>query len=152
MKEKIEKIVNIRNRQAAFEFEFIETFVAGLSLRGTEIKSIRQGKVNLQDAYGVFKDDGLYVVNLHVSPYEAGTYNNHAPRRDRKLLLKKSELAKLGKKLQEQGLTIAVKRLFINDRGFAKLEVALARGKKLFDKRQDLKEKDAKRELNRIRL
>jgi SsrA-binding protein len=148
-KAKIEKSVNIKNKKASFEYQFIDTYIAGIMLKGTEIKSIRQSNVNLVDAYCVFKDEELYVVNLHVSRYNEGTHYNHEPLRERKLLLQKKEMKKLLTKSKEKGLTIVPLRIFISDRGFAKLEIALAKGKKLFDKRQDIKEKDVKRELSR---
>jgi SsrA-binding protein len=148
-KAKIEKSVNIKNKKASFEYQFIDTYIAGIMLTGTEIKSIRQSNVNLLDAYCVFKGTELYVVGLHISRYNEGTHYNHEPVRERKLLLQKKELKKLLTKSQEKGLTIVPTRIFISDRGFAKLEIALAKGKKLFDKRQDIKEKDVKRELSR---
>jgi SsrA-binding protein len=148
-KDKIQKTVNIRNKQASFEYHFLETYVAGLVLTGTEIKSIRQGKVQLQNAYCYIEDGEAWIIQMHISPYGEGTYYNHEPLRKRKLLLKKKEIKKLEKGLEEKGLTIVPIRLFINDRGFAKIEIALAKGKKLYDKREDLKAKDAKRELER---
>ncbi|MFN6945311.1 MAG: SsrA-binding protein SmpB [Cytophagaceae bacterium] len=151
-KEKIQKTVNIRNKKASFEFQFIDTYVAGISLMGTEIKSIRQGKVNLQDGFCYFNNEELFVKNLHISKYDEGSYYNHDPLRDRKLLLTKKELKKLLTKSEEKGLTIIPIRLFINDRGLAKLEIALAKGKKLYDKREDIKQKDIKRELDRIKF
>jgi SsrA-binding protein len=148
-KAKIEKSVNIKNKKASFEYQFIDTYIAGIMLTGTEIKSIRQSNVNLVDAYCVFKDDELFIVGLHISRYNEGTHYNHEPTRERKLLLQKKELKKLLTKSQEKGLTIVPIRIFISERGFAKLEIALAKGKKLFDKRQDIKEKDVKRELSK---
>ena len=147
---RFEKVVNIKNKKASFEFEFIDTYVAGLMLEGTEIKSIREGKVSLTEAYCMFLDDELFVRQMHIAPYSMAASYNHEAVRDRKLLLSKKELAKLQTKSQEKGLAIIPVRIFINDRGKAKLEIALARGKKLHDKRQDLKEKDAKRELQRM--
>jgi SsrA-binding protein len=147
---RFEKIVNIKNKKASFEFEFIDTYVAGLMLKGTEIKSIREGKVSLTEAYCVFYEEELFIRQMHISPYSMAASYNHDAVRDRKLLLKKKELEKLQTKSQEKGLAIIPVRIFINDRGKAKLEIALARGKKLHDKRQDLKEKDAKRELQRM--
>jgi len=147
---RFEKVVNIRNKKASFEFEFIDTYVAGLLLKGTEIKSIREGKVSLTEAFCVFFDDELFVRQLHISPYSMASSYNHEAVRDRKLLLQKKELVKLQTKSAEKGLAIIPVRIFINDRGKAKLEIALARGKKNHDKRQDLKEKDAKRELQRM--
>jgi SsrA-binding protein len=146
------KQVNIKNRKASFEYQFIETYVAGIMLTGTEIKSIRQSKANLQDAYAVFMGEELYIRQLHISPYEQAAYYNHDPVRDRKLLMQKRELKKLLGKLQDKGLTVIPTRLFTNDRGFAKLEIALAKGKKLYDKRDDIKEKDIRREMDRERM
>ncbi|CAM4223939.1 SsrA-binding protein SmpB [Cytophagaceae bacterium 50C-KIRBA] len=148
-KEKIQKKVEIQNRRASFEYAFLETWTAGLVLTGTEIKSIRQGKANLTDAYCLFMQDELYVRNMHISMYEEGTHFNHTPLRDRKLLLSKRELKKLQKELKNVGLTIIPTRLFISDKGYAKLNIALAKGKKSFDKREDIKEKDVKREMAR---
>ncbi len=141
--------INVKNRKAKFEYELIEIFTAGMKLAGTEIKSIRGGKVNLSDSYCQFVNGELYVRNLHISEYEMGTINNHEAKRDRKLLLNKKELEKLERKLKESGLTIVPTRLFINNRGLAKLEIALARGKKLYDKRETLKKKDTNREMDR---
>jgi SsrA-binding protein len=147
---RFEKVVNIKNKKASFEFEFIDTYVAGLMLKGTEIKSIREGKVSLTEAYCMFLDEELFVRQMHIAPYSMAASYNHEAVRDRKLLLNKKELAKLQTKSQEKGLAIIPVRIFINDRGKAKMEIALARGKKIHDKRQDLKEKDAKRELQRM--
>lgn len=147
---RFEKIVNIKNKKASFEFEFIDTYVAGLMLKGTEIKSIREGKVSLTEAYCMFLDGELYIRQMHIAPYSMAASYNHEAVRDRKLLLNKKEMEKLETKSEEKGLAIIPVRIFINDRGKAKLEIALARGKKLHDKRQDLKEKDAKRELQRM--
>ena len=146
---RFEKVINIRNKKANFEFEFIDTYVAGLVLKGTEIKSIREAKVSLTEAFCVFFEDELFIRQMHISPYSMASSYNHVAVRDRKLLLQKKELAKLQTKSQEKGLAIIPVRIFINDRGQAKLEIALARGKKNHDKRQDLKEKDANRELQR---
>ncbi|WP_128545566.1 SsrA-binding protein SmpB [Larkinella soli] len=145
----IAKQVDIKNRRASFEYFFLETYTAGIMLTGTEIKSVRQGKVNLGDAYCLFMGDELYVRQMHISQYTEGTYNNHEPLRDRKLLLQKRELKRLVSKLTDQGLTIIPTRLFINDRGFAKLDIALAKGKKLYDKRETIKERDVSREMSR---
>ena len=142
--------VNIRNKRASYEYEFIDKYVAGMMLKGTEIKSIREGKVNLGDGYCVFFKDELYVRNLHISAYKQGTHFNHEPTRERKLLLNKRELRKLKQKSDEKGLSIIPIKMFTNDRGLAKLEIALARGKKLYDKRQSIKEKDLKHELNHL--
>lgn len=148
-KEKIQKKVEIQNRRASFEYQFLETFTAGLVLQGTEIKSIRQGKANLTDAFCLFFQDELYVRNMHISTYVEGTHYNHLPLKDRKLLLSKRELKKLIKELKNVGLTIIPTRLFISDKGYAKLNIALAKGKKTFDKRDDIKEKDIKRDMER---
>ena len=148
-KEKIQKTVEIKNRRASFEYAFLDTFTAGLVLSGTEIKSIRQGKANLSDAYCLFHQNELFVRNMHISTYAEGTHFNHDPLNDRKLLLSKRELGKLQKELKNVGLTIIPTRLFISDNGYAKLNIALAKGKKNFDKRDDIKEKDVKRDMDR---
>ncbi|GAA0880030.1 SsrA-binding protein [Algoriphagus jejuensis] len=147
---RFEKFVNIKNKKASFEFEFIDTFVTGVVLTGTEIKSIRESKVSLTEAFCIFMEGELYIRQMHIAPYTMATSYNHVAVRDRKLLLKKKELEKLETKSAEKGLAIIPVRIFINDRGLAKMEIALARGKKTHDKRQDLKEKDAKRELQRM--
>jgi SsrA-binding protein len=147
---RFEKIINIKNKKANFEFEFIDTYVTGLILKSTEIKSIRESKVSLTEAFCLFLDGELYIRQMHISPYTMAASYNHVAVRDRKLLLKRKELEKLETKSAEKGLAIIPIRIFINDRGLAKLEIALARGKKIHDKRQDLKEKDAKRELQRM--
>jgi SsrA-binding protein len=141
--------INIKNKKASFEYYFIETYVAGLVLTGTEIKSIRMGTANLQESYCVFINNELFVKSMHISKYNEGSYYNHEPLKDRKLLLQKRELKKLSLKSEDKGLTIIPVRLFITARGFAKLEIALAKGKKLFDKREGIKERDVKRELMR---
>ena len=148
-KDRIKKHVNIVNRRASFEYQFLDKYTAGIMLMGTEIKSIREGKVNMQDGYCVLHNGELYLHNVHISTYTEGTHYNHEPMRTRKLLVNKSELKKLEKGVQEQGVTIIPIRVFISDRGFAKVEIALARGKKLHDKREDIKAKDVKRELDR---
>jgi SsrA-binding protein len=141
--------IQIRNKKSSHDFEFIEKFIAGIQLTGTEIKSIRMGKATLVDSFCYFARGELYVKGMHVSEYWWGNLNNHDPRRDRKLLLTKKELLKLGRKSQEKGLTIIAIRIFINDRGLAKMEIALAKGKHEYDKREDIKKKDAKREIDR---
>ncbi len=143
--------IHIQNKRAGFDYEFLEKFVAGIRLAGTEIKSIRAGKASLVDSYCYFTNHELYVQGMHISEYTHGTCNNHEPKRDRKLLLKKKELFRLEKKAKEKGLTIIAFHMFINDRGLAKLEIALAKGKKEFDKREDIKQKDNNRELDRIK-
>lgn len=142
--------ISIKNRKATFEYELIERFVAGMQLQGTEIKSIRNGKVNLIDSYCQILRGELFVINLHIAEYEMGNINNHIAKRDRKLLLTKKEIQKLEKKTKESGFTIIPTKLFVNDRGLAKLEIALARGKKTYDKRESLKAKDAKRDIDRM--
>ncbi len=147
---KFDKVINIKNKKASFQFEFIDTYVCGMVLRGTEIKSLREAKVSLTESFCLIMDGELYVRQMHIAPYSMAASFNHEAVRDRKLLLSKKELEKLQTKSQEKGLTIIPVRIFINDRGLAKMEIALGRGKKIHDKRQDLKEKDAKRELQRI--
>ncbi len=142
-------IINIKNKKASFEYAFIDKFVAGIQLTGTEIKSIREGKSNINEGFCTFMRNELYVRNMHIAPYFNGTYNNVAEKRDRKLLLNRRELDKLSGKLKDQGLTIIPLRLFINDKGLAKLEIALAKGKKLYDKRDDIKKRDVERETSR---
>jgi SsrA-binding protein len=148
-KEKFSKEINIKNKKASFEYHFIDTYIAGIQLTGTEIKSIRMGNVSLPESFCIFHNGELYIRGMHISRYEQGTHYNHEPVRDRKLLLQKKELRKLESKSEEKGLTIIPIRLFINDKGLAKLEVSLAKGKKLFDKREDIKERDVNRELQR---
>ncbi|ASB49921.1 SsrA-binding protein SmpB [Alkalitalea saponilacus] len=143
--------INIKNKRAYFDFELIEKFFAGIQLAGTEIKSIRLGKASLVDAYCYFIKDELWVKGMNIAEYFYGTYNNHQPARERKLLLQRKELNKLLRKTKESGLTIVPLRMFLNDRGFAKIEIALAKGKKQHDKRETLKQKDASRELDRIK-
>lgn len=150
MGHKPQQNISIKNRKASFNYELIERFVAGLKLVGTEIKSVRGSKVNLTDSYCALINGEMYVRNLHISEYEMGTCNNHIAKRDRKLLLNKKEILKLDKKVKESGLTIVPTKLFVNDKGLAKLEIALARGKKTYDKRESLKTKDAKRDIDRM--
>lgn len=152
MKPRFTNDINIRNRQAGFEYELLDKYVAGMVLTGTEIKSIREGKVTLQDGYCYFNHGELYVKAINITPYAQGTHYNHEATRERKLLLKRSELRKIETRTEEKGLTLVPTRLFINDRGLAKLEIALAKGKKLFDKRASIKDREAKRELNRLKL
>ncbi len=141
--------INIKNKKASFEYHLLERLIAGIVLTGTEIKSIRNGKASIQEAYCSFEKDELFVRNMHISQYDYGTYNNHDPKRDRKLLLTARELKKLKTKTTEKGFTIIPTLLFINEKGFAKLEIALAKGKKMYDKRQDIKKKDTRREIER---
>jgi SsrA-binding protein len=141
--------IDIKNRKASFEYSFIDKFLAGIQLTGTEIKSIREGKANINEGFCVFNRNELYIRNMHIAHYFNGTYNNVEETRDRKLLLNRNELNKPQNKLKDQGLTIVPLRLFINEKGYAKLEIALAKGKKLFDKREDIKKKDIDREISR---
>jgi SsrA-binding protein len=143
--------IHIKNKKASFEYEFLEKYVAGIQLVGTEIKSIREGKANLTDAYCFFRNHELWVQGMHIAEYGWGTCNNHVPRRERKLLLTRRELGKLERKSQDKGLTIIAIQMFLNEKGYAKLDIALAKGKKMYDKRQDIKQKDAKRELDRLK-
>lgn len=145
----IVKRVDIRNRRASFEYSFLETYTAGIVLTGTEIKSVRQGKVNLQDAYCLLLNDELYIRQMNISLYSEGTHYNHEPLRDRKLLLTKREIRRLTENLKDQGLTIVPVRMFTTDRGFAKVDIALAKGKKLYDKRDSIKERDVQRDMQR---
>lgn len=142
--------INIKNKRASFDYEFVDTYTAGIVLRGTEIKSIRQGKASLVDTFCFFSRGELWVKNMHIAEYFYGSYNNHAARRDRKLLLNKKELRKLERGTRETGFTIVPVRLFINEKGLAKLVIALAKGKKQYDKREALKEKDDKRMMDRM--
>ena len=144
--------VNIRNKKAGFEFSFVDKYVAGMVLTGTEIKSIREGKASLQEAYCYFNENELYIKGMHISEYKQGTHYNHDPLRERKLLLNKKELAKISQRTKEKGLTIVPIRLYINGRGFAKLDIATAKGKKVHDKRDSIKDKDLKREMDRVKI
>lgn len=141
--------INIKNKRASFEFHLLERFTAGIRLLGTEIKSIREGKANINDSFCSFLDDGLYIRNMHIAEYSFGSFYNHEAKRDRQLLLTKREMKKLRDKGEEKGFTIVPMRIFISERGFAKVEIALAQGKKDFDKRETLKERESKRELDR---
>ncbi len=142
--------LNIRNKKASFQYEFIEKLIAGVQLYGTEIKSIRQGKASLVDGYCIFIEGELFI-KMHITEYSHGGHYNHEPNRERKLLLKASELNRLEKKVKNTGLTIVPIRLFLTDKGWVKIEIALARGKKMGDKREDLKQKDAKREMDTMK-
>jgi SsrA-binding protein len=146
----IQDKVYIKNKKAHFEYHILDNYTAGIKLLGTEIKSIREGKANINDAFCTFIDGQLYVRNLHISEYSMGSFYNHEAKRDRVLLLQKKELKKLQIKGEEKGLTIIPLALFISDRGFAKLEIGLAQGKKLYDKRETMKERDTKVELGRV--
>ena len=141
--------INIKNKRATFEFEILDTYVAGVILHGSEIKSIREGRANMSDAYCVFREGELWIKNLNINEYKQATMWQHEPLRIRKLLLNKKELEKLLAKVKERGFTIIPLKLFVTDRGFAKIEIALSRGKKVHDKRESIKQKDEKRDLER---
>lgn len=140
-----EKKIEIKNRKADYQYYLLTSYTAGIVLTGTEIKSIRAGKANITDAYCSFTHNELWVHNMHISEYAAGSYNNHQPKRDRKLLLTKRELRKLLVKLNERGFTIVPTLLWINEKGYAKLDISLAKGKKLYDKRENIKMRDERR-------
>lgn len=143
--------INIKNRKARFEYDILDKYIAGIQLAGTEIKSIRDGKASIAESFCEFNHRGeLFVINMTVQEYSHATHFNHNPKSERKLLLKKKELRKLAKEVKNSGLTIVPLRLFINDRGFAKMQIALAKGKKLYDKRETIKERESKRRLDRI--
>jgi SsrA-binding protein len=142
--------VVIKNKHASFEYEFIDTYTAGIVLTGTEIKSIRAGKVSLVDSYCYFSGKELYVKNMNIADYWWGSFNKHDPRRDRKLLLTRHELNKLFRMTREKGYTIVTVRMFISDNGYAKLVIALARGKREYDKRETIKQNDQRRETDRM--
>ena len=150
MKKKKERQKSFINRKARFQYEFLETLTAGISLQGTEIKSIREGGVSFVDAFCMFNKHELFVRNMHIAIYEHGNIYNHEPKRDRKLLLSKRELRKWKEKVSEKGLTIIPAKLFINNKGYAKLEIALAKGKQEQDKREDIKRRDMEREMNNL--
>lgn len=143
-------VINIKNKKAWHDFEILEKFIAGMQLKGTEIKSIRMGKASLVDSYCYFVKGELYVKNMQIAEYNWGTHYNHLPGRERKLLLNRRELKKLEKNVKERGYTIIVLRLFISEKGYAKLEIALGKGKKEYDKREDMKKKDTQRQLERL--
>jgi SsrA-binding protein len=148
----MQKNINIKNKKAKFEYELLDKYVAGIVLTGTEIKSIRVGKASIAESFCEFNEKGeLFAVNMYIEEYAYGTHYNHKPRSTRKLLLNKKELKKLEKEVKNTGLTIVPMRLFINDKGFAKLEIFLAKGKKLYDKRDSIKDRDNKRNLDRIK-
>lgn len=142
--------INIKNKRATFDYELVETFTAGIVLTGTEIKSIRLGKASLVDTYCFFAQSEMWVRNMHIAEYFYGTYNNHDTRRERKLLLNKNELRKLTRLTKETGFTIIPIRMFINEKGLAKLVIAVAKGKKQYDKRHSLREKEDKRAMDRM--
>lgn len=141
--------IEIKNRKASYEFSFLDKYIAGIQLTGTEIKSIRNGKASINEAYCTFINNELFVLNMNISEYETGSYYNHEPKRNRKLLLNRHELNKIQGKLIDKSITIIPTKLFINEKGIAKLEISVSKGKKLHDKREDIKKKDIERELNR---
>lgn len=151
-KEKTNTQISIRNRKAEFEYFLLTKYTAGIVLTGTEIKSIRAGKASFSDTYCGFVNGELWLHNLHISEYLAGSYNNHEPKRERKLLLTKRELRKIQSKLNERGTTVVPTLLFVDERGYAKLEIALAKGKKMYDKRESIKEKDNRRAESRMEM
>jgi SsrA-binding protein len=142
--------INIRNKRAGFDFEIVQSFEAGIMLTGSEIKSIRDGGGSINEAFCLMRDGELYIKNMNIPEYSHGSYSNHEPTRLRKLLLKKRELERIDSKIREKGFSIIPVRVYISERGFAKVEVALARGKKKFDKRDSLKQKETKREMERV--
>lgn len=144
--------IQIKNRKASYEYEFLDKYEAGIVLKGTEIKSIREGKASVSEAYCYINNEELFIKGMNISPYTNSSFQNHQIDRERKLLVKKKEIEKIKAKTEEKGLTIVPVRIYINKRGFAKLEIAVARGKKLFDKRDSIKKKDQDRELKRMRI
>lgn len=143
------KNINIKNKRASYEYNLLDKYTAGLQLTGTEIKAIRMSKASIAESYCLFLNDELWVRNMNINIYDAGSYNNHAPTRDRKLLLNKRELEKIQKKMKNEGLTIVATRLYIAESGYAKLNIAVAQGKKVHDKRDSIKEKEQKRAMDR---
>jgi len=143
--------INIKNKKAKFEYEFLDDYVAGIKLAGTEIKAIRLGKASITESFCEFQNHELFVINMHVEEYSHATHFNHNPKSERKLLLQKRELKKLEKEVKNSGLTIIPLNLFINDRGLAKLKITLAKGKKIYDKRETIKDRESKRRLDRIK-
>jgi SsrA-binding protein len=148
----MQKKINIQNKKAHFEYEILDTYIAGLQLGGTEIKSIRESKARITESFCEFNESGeLFVINMYVEEYKHGSFYNHLPNSARKLLLEKKELKKLNKEVQNVGITIVPLKLFITDKGWAKLQIALVKGKKLHDKRETIKDRDSKRDLDRIK-
>jgi len=148
----MQKKINIQNKKAFFEYEILDTYIAGLQLGGTEIKSIRESKARITESFCEFNEAGeLFVINMYIEEYKHGSFYNHLPKSARKLLLEKKELKKLNKEVQNVGITIVPLKLFITDKGWAKLQIALVKGKKLHDKRETIKDRDSKRDLDRIK-
>ncbi len=150
-KEKISSKVSISNKKARFEYEIMDTYTAGIILKGTEIKALRMGKASIGEAYCYIRSDEAWIKDMYIGEYDFGSYNNHAPRRLRKLLLNKREITKLYEKLKNKGFTLVPLLLFISDNGYAKITIGLARGKKTHDKRNTLKDRDNKRQMDRIK-
>ena len=151
-KKQFKNNINIRNKRARFDYEILDKYIAGIQLVGTEIKAIREGKASLSDSFCEFNDRGeLFVVNMYINEYSHGTHYNHQPKRERKLLLNKNELRKLKREVDKNGMTIVPLRMFITEKGWAKLEIGLARGRKKYDKRELLKERDIKRQLDQVK-
>ena len=151
-KKQFKNNINIRNKLARFDYEILDKYIAGIQLVGTEIKAIREGKASLSDSFCEFNDRGeLFVVNMYINEYSHGTHYNHQPKRERKLLLNKKELRKLKREVDKNGMTIVPLRMFITEKGWAKLEIGLARGRKKYDKRELLKERDIKRQLDQVK-
>lgn len=148
-KKKAYQPINIRNKRASYEYNLLDKFTCGMVLTGTEIKSIRLGKASITEAYCTIINNELWVRNMHIGEYEQGSYNNHTPKRDRKLLLNRQEINKIEKQLRNKGLTCIPLQLFISDSGYAKLKIAIGQGKKLHDKRASLKDKDTQRDIDR---
>ncbi|MGB5943111.1 MAG: SsrA-binding protein SmpB [Leeuwenhoekiella sp.] len=148
---KNQNTVNIKNKKARFEYEILDKYVAGIKLAGTEIKSIREGKASITESFCEFKDGELFVINMTIQMYSHATYFNHDPKSSRKLLLNRRELNKLEKEVRNSGQTIVPLKVFLNDRGLAKMQIALAKGKKLYDKRETIKDRDSKRKLSRVK-
>ncbi|MBL4662431.1 MAG: SsrA-binding protein SmpB [Flavobacteriaceae bacterium] len=146
-----QKNVKIKNRKARFEYEILDKYIAGIVLRGTEIKAIREGKASIAEAFCEFSNGEPFVINMTIQEYSHATFFNHAPKSERKLLLNRNELRKLEKEVKNTGLTIIPLLLFTTDKGLAKLEISLARGKKQYDKRETMKDRDSKRDLSRIK-
>jgi len=142
------KEIFIKNKKATYEYTLLEEFIAGIQLVGTEIKSVRKGKVSLVDSYCSFVGNELFLINSHIAEYELGNIYNHEPKRDRKLLLTKQELRKIQKKVKEKGLTVIPVNMFINKKGLCKVTISIAKGKKLYDRREDIKQKDLKKDLS----
>ena len=151
-KNRFSKNIRIKNRKASFEYQFIETYESGIMLKGTEIKSVREGNVSLQEAYCMFRKNELFIKGMNIASYDQASFSNHQSTRERKLLLKKKELQKLQDKSKEKSLSIIPTKLYINNRGLTKLEIALAKGKKIYDKREDIKKRDQQRDLDSIKF